>query len=189
MTADDIDRALGDAERLLFDSSALIAFHNPNEATHAVADHLLRRVERETDPVRGYISVVSVSELLIRPLRTSRADFTFMHDFLTSYPNLTILPMDVVLAVQTATLRASMRLSLPDAVVVAAGMLAGCDAIVSDDARWAARGAPLFPQFRWIYLADYLSTLTAGCGRLEAERASVPSSRQTRRGGCLWSRN
>ena len=156
MAADDLDRALGDADRLLFDSSTLIAFHNPGEATHPLADHLLRRVEREADPIQGYISVVSVTELLVRPIRTSHADFTFMHEFLSSYPNLMTLPMDATVAVQAASLRASMRLSLPDAVVVASGMLAGCQALVSNDVRWKQRGASLFPQFRWIHLSDYL---------------------------------
>ena len=64
--------------------------------------------------------------------------------------------MDATVAVQAATIRSSMRLSLPDAMVVAAGQLAGCEAIISNDARWKQRGASLFPQFRWIYLTDYL---------------------------------
>jgi hypothetical protein len=156
MATDDLDRALGDAERLLLDSSSLVAFHSPHEAANPLAFHLLRRVEDDADPLQGYISVVSVSELLIRPLRMSHQRFTYMHDFLTTYPNLTTLPMDPTVAVQAASLRASMRLSLPDAVVVASGMLSGCEAIVSNDARWKQRGASLFPRFRWIYLSDYL---------------------------------
>jgi predicted nucleic acid-binding protein len=156
MSADDLDRALGDAERLLFDSSTLVAFHSPHEATYPLADRLLRRVERETDPLRGYISVVSVTELLIRPIRTSRERFTYMHELLTEYPNLTVLPVDTIVAVEVSTLRASMRLSLPDAVVVASGLLSGCEAIVSNDGQWKQRGVALFSQFRWIYLSDYL---------------------------------
>lgn len=106
--------------------------------------------------MRGYISTVSITELLIRPIRTSLDRFTYMHEFLTGYPNLTVLPMDAVVAVEAATLRASMRLSLPDAVVIASGLLSGCEAIISNDANWKQRGASLFPRFRWIYLSDYL---------------------------------
>jgi len=156
MAIDDLDRALGDAERLLLDSSAIMAFHSPHEAAHPLAEHILRRIEHGTDPAHGYLSVVSVAEILVRPLRTNQARFTYMHDFLFSFPNLTILSMDATVAVQAATIRSSMRLSLPDAMVVAAGLLAGCEAIVSNDARWKQRGASLFPQFRWIYLSDYL---------------------------------
>jgi predicted nucleic acid-binding protein len=156
MATDDLDRALGDAERLLLDSSSLVAFHNSNEAVHPLAEHLLRRIEQDVDSLRGYISVVSVAEILVRPHRTSQAHFTYMHDFLFRFPNLTILPMDAVVAVQAATIRSSMRLALPDAMVVAAGQLAGCEAIVSNDARWKQRGTSLLPQFKWIYLGDYL---------------------------------
>ena len=156
MATDDLDRALGDAERLLLDSSAIMAFHSPSEIAHPIAEHVLRRIERETDPLRGYLSVVSFAEILVRPHRTSQARFTYMHDFVFNFPNLTILPMDATVAVQAATIRSSMRLPLPDAMVIAAGLLAGCEAIVSNDARWKQRGAGLFPQFRWIYLSDYL---------------------------------
>ena len=156
MAADDLDRALGDAERLLLDSSAVVALHNPHEAAHPLSEHVFRRIEREADPVRGYLSVVSFAEILVRPHRTSQARFTYMHDFVFNFPNLTLLPMDATVAVQAATIRSSMRLPLPDAIVVAAGLLAGCEAIVSNDARWKQRGASLFPQFRWIYLSDYL---------------------------------
>ena len=156
MPADAFDQALGERERLLLDSSALIAYHGPHEAVHPLAEHLLGRIEREADPLRGHISVVSVVELLVRPIRTGQAQFTFMHTFLTAFPNLTVLPMDTTVAVQAATLRASMGLALPDAVVIASGLLAGCEAIVSNDARWKQRGNGLFPQFRWIYLGDYV---------------------------------
>jgi predicted nucleic acid-binding protein len=156
MATDDLDRTLGDAERLLLDSSAVMAFHSPQETAHPLAEHVFRRIEQENDPLRGYLSVVSFAEILVRPHRTSHAQFTYMHDFVFNFPNLTILPMDATVAVQSATIRSSMRLSLPDAMVVAAGMLAGCEAIVSNDARWKQRGAGLFPQFRWIYLIDYL---------------------------------
>lgn len=155
MSTDDLDRALGSSERILLDSSALIAYHSPHERTHMLAEHLMGRIERESDPVRASISVVSVTELLVRPIRTGQVQFTFMHTFLTGYPNLTVLPMDMIVAVQAATLRASMGLALPDAVVIASGLLAGCDAIVSNDARWKQRGAAQFPQFRWVYLGDY----------------------------------
>lgn len=156
MAIDDLDRALGDAERLLLDSSAVMAFHSPHEIAYPLAEHIFRRIEDEADRLRGCLSVVSFAELLIRPHRTSQARFTYMHDFVFNFPHLTLLPMDATVAVQAATIRSSMRLSLPDAMVIAAGLLAGCEAIVSNDTRWKQRGAGLFPQFRWIYLSDYL---------------------------------
>lgn len=156
MAAPDLDSAIGDRERILLDSSLLIAFHTPIEAAHPLAVQVLRRIEREADSLHGYVSAVSAAEILVRPLRTSAADFTFMHEFLTGYPNLTLLPVDLPVATQAATLRALSGASLPDALVVASGLLAGCEAIVSNDERWKRRLAPLFPQFHWIHISDYL---------------------------------
>ena len=152
----ELDEALGDAQRTLVDSSALIAFHSTAEPTHFLAKHLLSRIESAADPLRGYFSVVSASELLVRPIRAGATSLTFMHTFLTTFPNLTALPIDLQVAAHAATLRAATGIRLPDALVVASGMLAGCEAIVSNDEQWKRRLAASFRDFRWIYLGDYL---------------------------------
>ena len=41
------------------------------------------------------------------------------------------------------------------AVIVASGLLAGCEAIVCSDQQWVGRLGTLFPQFRWIYLGRH----------------------------------
>jgi predicted nucleic acid-binding protein len=151
----ELDAALGGAERVLLDSSTLIAFHSPHERAHALAEHLLRRIASADDPLHGYFSYVTAIELLIRPIRSGQDQFTFMHTFLTQFPNLTGLPLDMTGAVQAANLRAITGLAVPDTLVIASGLLAGCEAIVTNDARWKQRGASLFHQFAWIYLEDY----------------------------------
>ena len=79
-----------------------------------------------------------------------------MHTFLESFPHLSILPIDMTVAVQAATLRATTGIRLPDAFIVASGLLAGCEAIVTNDEEWRKKPAPLFPTFQWIYLTEYL---------------------------------
>lgn len=156
MTVATLDAALEDSERILLDSSAFIAFHSPFEDAYALATHLLGRVRSDQDTLRACYSVITASELLVRPLRTGHQEFTFMHTFLTEFPNLTLLPMDLAVATQAATLRSIGNTRLPDAIIIASGLLASCEAIVSNDAAWKRRFAPLFPQFRWIYLGDHL---------------------------------
>lgn len=151
----DLDAALAGIERTMVDSSTLIAFHSPHETAHAAAEHLLQRIAKNDDPLCGFYSYVSAIELLVRPIRVSQERFTFMHTFLTQFPNLTGLPLDMVIAVEAATLHAATGLTLPDALIIASGLLAGCEAIITNDARWKTRGAPLFKQFRWIYLGDF----------------------------------
>ena len=86
MPVAELDRVLGDVDRVLLDSSALIAYHNPHERTHQVAQHVLQRIAQSEDSLRGYISVVSITELLVLPIRTSQAEFAYMHSFLTVIP-------------------------------------------------------------------------------------------------------
>lgn len=153
--AADLDAALVDVQRAMVDSSTLIAFHSTHEAAHPAAEYLLERIANNDDPLRGYYSYVSAIELLIRPMRAGRERFAFMHTFLSHFPNLTGLPLDMGVAVEAATVRAATGLALPDAIIIASGLLAGCEAIITNDARWKARGAPLFKQFRWIDLGDF----------------------------------
>ena len=71
------------------------------------------------------------------------------------FPNLTVLPVDLHVAQEAAVIRAMTRLALPDALIVASALLAGCEAIVSNDAQWQCRLGPLCTTFRWLYLSSY----------------------------------
>lgn len=156
VASDKLDAALGDAERMLLDSSVLIAFHNAHERVHPLAKHLLSRVESDADPLRAYYSAISASELLVRPIRTSLDRFTHMQAFLLSFPHLTVLPADLAVAAQVANIRAFTRIKFADAFIIATGMVSGCEAIASNDEQWKRQLQPLFPAFRWLYLGDYL---------------------------------
>jgi predicted nucleic acid-binding protein len=156
VTLNSLITALGDAERILLDSSTLIAYHTPLESAHPLAKHLVDRVLAPKDPLRGYCSAITASELLIRPIRTGGEEQAFMHNFLTDHPKLIFLPTDLFVATTAATLRSTTNTRLPDALIVATGLLAGCEVIVSNDERWKRRFEPLFPQFQWLYLGDHL---------------------------------
>ena len=80
-----------------------------------------------------------------------------MHTFLTTFPNRTALPIDLKVAARAASLlRATTGFRPPDALVVASGMIAGCEATISSDEQWKRRLALFFRDFRWVYLGDYL---------------------------------
>jgi hypothetical protein len=59
--------------------------------------------------------------------------------FLTRFPNLCVLTLDVALARETARVRAASRLRTPDAIQVVAACLGGADAIVTNGHRWVGR--------------------------------------------------
>ncbi len=55
-----------------------------------------------------------------------------------------------------ATLRAIKNIRVPDALVIASGLLAGCEAVVTNDDEWKRKLQPLFTEFRWLSLSDYI---------------------------------
>ena len=156
MGTDALDRAVGGARRILLDTSALIAYHSTLEQVHPLARHLLGRIEDDDDPLSGFFSVVSAAELLVRPYQAGARELTLMHTFLTGFPNLTALHMDLTVAAQAATIRAITGLRLPDAIIVASGLLADCEAIVSNDAKWKTKMPDIFKEVAWIFLGDYV---------------------------------
>lgn len=71
-----------------------------------------------------------------------------MYAFLRSFPNLGVLPVDLDVANTAATLRAIRNVKLPDALIIASGLLAGCQAIVTNDEAWKTRLGSRFREFR-----------------------------------------
>ena len=149
-----LDRALGDARRVFIDTSTVLAYHSTSELAHPPARHLFERIANDADSLNAYLSMVSVSELLVRPIRVADHRLALMHQFLRTYPNLRLLDADFEIALQAANIRALTRLALPDALIIATAILSACEAIVTNDERWSRRLAPLYPQFRWIYLGE-----------------------------------
>ena len=111
-------------------------------------------MDDDTDPLIAYISIASVSELLVRPIRGAGADLQLVTEFIRGFRNLEILDVNLDIAIQAANIRAVARLALPDALLVGTAIVAGCEVIVTNDERWVRRLSPLYPQFRWIYLGD-----------------------------------
>jgi predicted nucleic acid-binding protein len=152
----DLDAILGDAQRVFLDTSICIAYHSANELAYPLARHLIQRIEDDTDPLAGYISVITAAELLVRPLRSAGHDLVVMHTFLRRLPNLHVIDIDFEVAHQAASIRALTRLALSDALIVATALMSACAVIVTNDEQWSRRLGPLFPQFRWVYLGPEL---------------------------------
>ncbi|TAK22685.1 MAG: type II toxin-antitoxin system VapC family toxin [Chloroflexota bacterium] len=157
MSSAALDEALGDSQRVLVDSSAIIGFHTAAERTHALARHLFRRIEDASDPLTGFFSVVSAAEVLVRPIRTSAIAYAHVHAFLSAFPNFHVLTTDFNTAVRAANLRAKHNLQMPDAIIIASGLIAGCDAIVTCDETWRHRLRPQFSSLRWVYLPSLVA--------------------------------
>src|SRR5688572_14529567 len=133
MDVAELDAALGDAHRVFVDTSTCIAYHSTHEHAHPLARHLFGRIADAEDPLVAYFSIVTASEMLVRPIRAADSDLTAMHKFLRSFPNLQLIDADFEVALQAANIRAVTRLALPDSLIIGTAILSACEAIVTND--------------------------------------------------------
>ena len=138
MGVDELQRVVSGFELLVLDTM-VFSYHlsnHPryNSLTSVVLDAI------ESGNVSGLITTVTLAEVLTAPAQAG--DRQAMRDYelyLTHFPNLHMMALDVTLARETALVRATAKLRTPDAVQVAAARLAGADGIVTNDRRWAKR--------------------------------------------------
>lgn len=156
MTIESIERDLRDGERLLLDTTSLIAYLDRGEAVSPLAVHVVNELVR-TGRNPAIVSMVSVSETLIRPLRLGVTQpYDHLLDFLTQFPNLRPISVDLPVAQEAASLRAAFRLSMADALIVATGIVAQVHHLVTNDADWARRLQPISGRIKVCLLARHL---------------------------------
>jgi predicted nucleic acid-binding protein len=156
MKSGSLDRAIPPGERLLLDSSALIAYLGGNDPATPVATYVVDEFVR---PGRNpaIVSMVSVMELLVRPLRLgAREPYQHALDFLKRFPNLQPVQVDLHAAHEAASLRATHNLKPADALIVATGLVSQVGHLVTNDGALATKLNDLQSRIRVCRLADYL---------------------------------
>jgi len=139
---------------VLIDTSVLIAYFEPADATHQVAAVLIDEFVR-TGRNAAIVSPITVMEVLVRPLRVQPASAQHVHDFLTHWPNLTLLSTDLHIAQEAASLRATYHLKAPDALIVATGIVAQVGHLMTNDADWTKKLAQLKSRIEVTTLRPY----------------------------------
>jgi predicted nucleic acid-binding protein len=148
-------RAIPEGDRILLDTTALAAYLDESEATHPVTRHILADfVSTGRNP--AIISMITVMELLMRPLRASPPGHHTLLAFLRNHPNLAAIPVDLQVAQDAAFLRAGPRLSPPDALVVATGLAAQVGHVVTNDRKWSTKLSSMADRVRVVTLSDHL---------------------------------
>ncbi|MFN8522571.1 MAG: PIN domain-containing protein [Chloroflexota bacterium] len=153
MTRAELLRRIQPDHRLLLDASVLIAYLDGHEATSPIATVVLDElIGSGRNP--AVISMVTVSELLVRPLRVgARQPFHHAHDFLTRFPHLSLADVDIRVAQEAASIRAAHRLTMPDALTVATGIVSQVSHLVTNDTAWRTRLAPLSTRISTVVLS------------------------------------
>ncbi len=155
MSAEVLDLAVPAGDRILLDTTALAAYFDATDATHPVARHVLEEfVATGRNP--AVISMITVMELLIRPLRASPPGHHTVLAFLRGYPNLTTIPIDLQVAQDAAFLRADKRFSPPDALVVGTGLATQVRHLITNDHDWSAKVGSMSARIRVVRLSSYV---------------------------------
>ena len=149
-------RALGPAEdvgnssrRLLLDTNAIIYFLSGLEPYLSFLTPLFRRVLRAEAIM--IISVVTESELLVRPEREGNEQAIERIEDLLSEEGFTVVDVDRRIGRQAAKLRAAHGFKLPDAIIIATALETRCDMVVGNDAAWRR-----LPEFPFVHLDSQL---------------------------------
>lgn len=78
-------------------------------------------------------SEITLAEVLVKPLQARDAELRVEFESALAGPGLTVVPVSRAVLVESAHLRASSRLKLPDAIHSATARLSGCDAFLTND--------------------------------------------------------
>ena len=107
----------------------------------------------EAGEMEGLTTTLTLVELLTRPAQEGNTKAMREYELLlTQFPNLIIVPLDVPLAREAATIRATTCLRLPDAIQIGAARLHNVGAVVTNDRRWLGKVESL----RLIILDDHV---------------------------------
>jgi predicted nucleic acid-binding protein len=133
-----LTRSIGEGERLLLDTSTLVAYFNDNETVSTVAQHIVD-VFVHDGRNKAVVSTLTAAELFVVPLRNAPHGFPHVHAFLTRWPNLSLADVDLHVAQEAASVRAAHGLKMPDAIIVGTGLVTQVKHLITNDALWAKR--------------------------------------------------
>ena len=127
-----IDNALAGVTQLGLDTPPFIYFVERHPAYVDRVREIIRRID--AGAIRGFSSVVTLTEVLTQPKRQGQTQIeTNYRDLLCYGRNFSLLPIDVATADQAADLRARYQLRTPDALQLAAALAVGCQAFLTND--------------------------------------------------------
>jgi predicted nucleic acid-binding protein len=102
----------------------------------------------------GSVSTVVEAEVMVKPLRNRDwLALDRLELFFGNSPNLIVKSFDRTIARRAALVRASSRLALPDAIIVATALEDRCEALIGNDSSMSQQtlGLP------YLHLNDYIS--------------------------------
>ncbi len=150
-----LEQAIPQGDRLLLDSTVLISYLEGGDRWSEAACVVIEDFVR---PGRNpcVVSAISIMESLVRPMRRVPPGHQTALEFFAHWPNLAVLPADVTVAQEAASIRAHHNVKPPDALIIGTGLVAGVSWLVTGDEAWQRRLAQIESRIRVCYLGDYV---------------------------------
>jgi predicted nucleic acid-binding protein len=138
---------------LLIDTSVVLAYLAGGEPTSQAATELFDSM-LATGRNRASLSMVTVSEILVRPFRRGQSAVATAEGFLQHFADVRLVPVTYDIAREAARLRAVAELRMPDSLIVASALVEGVDVIVTNDRSWRSRLSEQAPEATIIELDE-----------------------------------
>ena len=126
--------ALAGVERLAVDTAPIIYLIEAHPRYEALVLEVFERIARGS--LTGYTSVITLTEVLVHPLKQGRQELvdTYSQLLLTSN-SFVAVPIDAAMASQAALLRSRYKIRTPDALQLACAIASGCQGFLTNDLR------------------------------------------------------
>ena len=147
--------AIAEGDRLLLDTTVLAAFLDATDATHPVARHVVNQLVA-TGRNPAVVSMVTVMEILVRPMRATPPGHHTVLAFLRTHPNLTCVPVDLRVAQEAAHLRADRKFAPSDALIVGTALAAQVRHLITNDRDWSGKLAAMSSRIAVVQMSSHL---------------------------------
>jgi predicted nucleic acid-binding protein len=150
-----LERRIAPGDRLLLDTTVFVSYFSGGDRWAEAARELIEGLVRSgRNP--AVVSALTVMESLVGPMRRVPPGHQTALDFYAHWPNLTVLPIDLAVAQEGASIRAHHAFPTPDALVIGTGVLGGVAWLVTGDERWQKRLAQISTRIQVCDLADFV---------------------------------
>jgi len=140
---------------ILVDTSATLAYVTGTESASPAATHIFDAFLATGRNV-GYVSMVSVGELLVRPFRAGPAAIATIEGLLRHFAEIRLVNVTYEIAREAARLRAASDLRMPDALIIATALEEKVDVLVTNDRSWPAALTSVAPGLPVCVLSDVI---------------------------------
>ncbi|QSJ14250.1 type II toxin-antitoxin system VapC family toxin [Nostoc sp. UHCC 0702] len=126
-----ISDALANVSRLFLDTAPVIYFVERNPQFVDLVDPIFERLSAD---ITAVVSGITLSECLVGAIRLGLADLEQAFVDVLQQEEVVFVEINAAIAREAARIRVHYNLQLPDALQVAAALIAGCQAFLTNDA-------------------------------------------------------